>query len=206
MAKSIHNKNTWEEVRKIRAEFTKDNVNDYPYYSGLNEVWDVLCHTIYAGQPYGKTEPIVDRASDEKLAKSPLEAFRYYMDVGIYPPPELLVWLSDAFNHYFMSNGDGEVPLDEVFFGKPKPKVGNGAKQEQKDSYFSSFAMQVSMENMSAKHQNRKPISLEKLATLHFKNKGILIGLIESEDINENEIPDIDNFLRGYRRWKTSDK
>jgi hypothetical protein len=197
-------KNSWEEVRKIRCDFTRDDVDDYPYYSGLNHTWETLCETVYAGEPFGQTDPIVRRDSDELTAKTPLGAFQYYMDIGIYPPPELLVWLSNTFTDYYQ--GMGKLELEEVFFGKPKPALGNAASRKSKESLFRSFSMEISFEGLSAKHQKRKRLSMQALAVNLFKKRGEIISMIEEEALGHVAItdgfPDVETFLRNWRRWK----
>ena len=44
---------------------------------------------------------------------------------GFYPPPEVLFAVHDAFEAYLAA--DGKRSLEEVFFGKPTPKLGNYA-------------------------------------------------------------------------------
>lgn len=44
---------------------------------------------------------------------------------GFYPPPDVLFAVHDAFEAYLAA--DGKLSLEEAFFGKPTPKLGNYA-------------------------------------------------------------------------------
>lgn len=205
MSKSKKNKNNWTELNKIRSNFLKSETEIYPYYSGLNLAWEILANTIYSGEQFGQDEPIVKRFENERLADSPFDAFRYYMDIGIYPPPELLIWLNDRFTEYFM--GFGEVSLEEVVFGKPKPSVGNAAARASRSNFYKRFSYKINLEKLSAKHQDRKPLSMDKLAEEMFLEIEKEAQELDDGSVNSFVSPDIDNFLRGYRRWRNkSDK
>jgi hypothetical protein len=197
-------KNKWDEVRRIRKDFIRDDVDDFPYFSELNHVWETLCQTVYSGEPFGLPEPIIQRDADEQTAETPLAAFRYFLDIGLYPPPELLVWLNDAFTQYYQ--GIGKVELEDVFFGRPKPGVGNGSKRAFDELIYKNFSMAIHLEAISAKHQNRKKLPLAGVAEQLFKKNGELISVIEGDDLNyqifEDNFPDIASFLRSWRRWK----
>ena len=60
----------------------------------------------------------------------PLAQFFDYVESGLYPPPELLLTILDAWRVYREYGGD--LTLEEAFFGKPKPKAGNYAAQAMK--------------------------------------------------------------------------
>lgn len=61
------------------------------------------------------------------ISGTPLGALFYYVEMGFYPPPELLLALSCVFNKYIDSNGD--VTLERAFLGPPIPKSGNYARR-----------------------------------------------------------------------------
>lgn len=50
----------------------------------------------------------------------------------VYPPPELLLALKDLWEIYLAH--EGRLTLEEVFIGKGKPKVGNKAVEEAKET------------------------------------------------------------------------
>jgi hypothetical protein len=60
----------------------------------------------------------------------PLAQFFEYVEDGLYPPPELLLTILDAWRTYRESGGD--LLMEDAFFGGPKPKAGNYARQAMK--------------------------------------------------------------------------
>ena len=106
----------------------EDGERDYDFtYAQLEKTWQKL------SEEYG----VVDRdsmASDEVLS-----SIFYYLEFGFYPPPELLLLLHERFDVYMA--GEGDVSLEEAFFGPPHRKVGNYAARRRSNGLygFSSF-------------------------------------------------------------------
>lgn len=183
---TVNQNNTWEVVRANRAKLL--NSEDFPVLDGLESSWQHL--EDFYNSDAGQT--IIDRREDERLAESPLKAFTYYIELGFYPPPEIMLAVNDCFSVYNMCCG--EIELEEAFFGaRPKGK-GNQAKRSTKGSLFKQFYFHVGFERVKEKNKNLPPKSLAKIAEEFWDND--FLG--ESE----GDPPDIDSFLRGYRRWK----
>ena len=51
---------------------------------------------------------------DIKAAEDPLSEFSYYVEMGKYPPPNIMVDLNEGFLDYFEAKG--KKSLDESFF------------------------------------------------------------------------------------------
>ena len=71
-----------------------------------------------------------DRENADKMAKAPLSALFGYVSVGLFPPPELLLALNDAYESYL--GAGGEKTLEEAFFGPVKKRAGNYSRRAEK--------------------------------------------------------------------------
>jgi len=58
---------------------------------------------------------------------NPFAAAMYHIQMGEYPPPEIMLTILDCWNEYLV-NGD----MERSFLGPPKPKAGNFAKRLHK--------------------------------------------------------------------------
>lgn len=113
----------WKQVNEWHAFLTSDKADDFPLLSGFSEAWEAVesVQTFYG-------KPIVERGNDlERVSSSPLSALFYLIDMGFYPPPELLLSLLDCWEVYMGSAG--RLTLDEAFLGRSVQKSGNYAKQ-----------------------------------------------------------------------------
>ena len=112
------------------------------------------------------------------VADNPISAFTYYLEMGKYPPPEIMVEVMDGFLEYFNSRGDKS--LDEAFFGTKHKKYGSlSYKQDYSLRYFAFewFIFKGEFTSLDdAAEEFLKPIA---------------------EEIDQ------DTFLRNYRRWKS---
>lgn len=116
----------WQLVADWHAFLEEDKASDYPVLDGLNEAWEEI-----APQYQVNGRPIMSRGSTlRNTAASPLAALFYMVDMGFYPPPELLLALLDCWDTY--SAGAGRMTLEEAFLGPPVPKSGNYAARSQK--------------------------------------------------------------------------
>jgi hypothetical protein len=105
-----------------RVAYWQERLKDcdnYPVLEGLESSWQLL-DSMYQG--------VIKRANDDRCADTPLAAFFYYVDMGFYPPPELLLALHDSYRVYAASRGD--ISLEEAFFGPPRRKAGTYANRE----------------------------------------------------------------------------
>ncbi len=156
--------------------------SNYPVLEALEESWKLL--EDYYNNPI---EDAVDRS--RIIQTTPLSAFRYMIEAGIYPPPEVLLALDDCFNMYMAQKG--EVELEQIFFGDKKRGVGNYAAKTYKERAYKHLQIELSI-NSACEHKIQIEVAER------------VIELFKLTD-------DVDSFLRGYRRYinrlkkKTSD-
>jgi hypothetical protein len=114
----------WENCEASYQKLASDEAENYPVLDGLKTAWAEL-ESQY-NYPNGK--PLFERGRAlQKIASTPLAALFYFVDGGFYPPPELLLALYETYEHYMAA--DGEISLEEAFFGPPIPKAGNHARR-----------------------------------------------------------------------------
>lgn len=163
---------------KLKASYVHD---DYPVMSGLEHAWRLL----------EKDYEVVKR--EEHPSDNPISSFEYYVDLGFYPPPEIMMIIGDALRLYF--SGAGQLSLDEIFFGEKHKKTTSFAYRKHKRFKYQFFEMHV---NFSRRNEDTSNLSLEAvmLKVIEETNPSTMAMLGFDPDI------DIDTFLRGYRRWK----
>ena len=112
------------------------------------------------------------------VADNSISAFTYYLEMGKYPPPEIMVEVMDGFLEYFNSRGDKS--LDEAFFGTKHKKYGSLSYKQDYSLRYSAFEWFIFKGEFTslddAAEEFLKPIA---------------------EEIDQ------DTFLRNYRRWKS---
>ncbi len=118
-----------------------------PVLEGMNAAWNTL-EPIY--DLYGKKT--IERG--EKLrhvSNSPLSTLFYFIDMGFYPPPELLLALHDCWDTY--QAGYGHISLEQAFFGNSRQKSGNYAKRN--GARFERMAMRWIFDGLISKGVSR---------------------------------------------------
>ena len=111
------------------------------------------------------------------VADNPISAFSYYVEMGKYPPPELMIDIMLGFNTYLESKGD--ISLDQAFLGITHSKYKSLSFKQQSALKYAEFDRFVYNGDFS---------SLDEAAEF-FLSKIL------------DEI-DQDSYLRDYRRWK----
>ena len=106
----------WERVKTWRERL--ETWSNRPVIASLAQAWAVL------DEHYGD---LIKRADAERVATTPAEALFFYIEMGFYPPPEILLAVADAYGAYIQ--GGGSVTLEEMFFGKPRRKGGPLARR-----------------------------------------------------------------------------
>ena len=126
-------------------------------------------------------------ARDEDVQESPLSEFLYFISVGMYPPPEILLSISKSFELYFQK--EGELPLEEAFFKRPKTGVGNfSARKAEQKKYIVFHQLFVGL--------NKEKKSLEVLAEEYFKGSNELFNWIPKNKQNVENFFDSFVFLK----------
>lgn len=88
---------------------------------------------------------IKDRGDAKRISRSPLGVLFGYVDIGLYPPPEVLLALMERYEAYMQAKGG--MDLEAAFFGKPVQSAGNFAKRSAKRSRDLDIAMRVAIQN-----------------------------------------------------------
>lgn len=163
---------------KLKASYVHD---DYPVMVGLEHAWRLL----------ERDYEVINR--EEHPSNNPISSFEYYLDLGFYPPPEIMMVLGDALRLYFASAG--QFSLDEVLFGEKHKKTSSFAYKKHKKFKYHFFDTHI---NLSRRKKGNSDQSLEAvmLKVLEETNPVTMAMLGFDPDV------DIDTFLRGYRRWK----
>ena len=109
----------WDEVTRCRERI--DAADDDSELAQLDESWRALeaeglvpASARNFDDPHIKTESVLLHAIG-------------CLYMGHYPPPEIMLAISETFDRYMAASG--RLTLEEVFFGKPRPKAGNFARR-----------------------------------------------------------------------------
>jgi hypothetical protein len=127
---------------------------------------------------------------------SPLELFLFEISYGSYPPPEIIMMLAKCFNLYFLA--EGQLSLEEVFFGKVIKRAGNYSMRKARSTNFKEFHYQVIREKQSSKYIGNK-----------FNLEEFTLSYLKICEENEADFPianvtedNIESFIVAYYRWK----
>ena len=111
------------------------------------------------------------------VADNPISAFSYYVEMGKYPPPEIMIDIMVGFNTYLESKGD--ISLDQAFLGITHSKYKSLTFTQQSALKYAEFDRFV----YGAQFK-----SLDEAAEWFLSDM--------SDEIDQ------DSYLRDYRRWK----
>lgn len=143
-------KDLWAPVRAAREQL-RDHEN-FPVLDSLEKSWQTLVEHDLA--------PPDDRYG-ETWSDTPLSELMFLVEMGFYPPPELLLGLADAWHEYLV--GSGKVSLEEVFLGKPNRRSGNYASRNA--SYLNSVHTGFSVQSIRRQHR----VSLERAVEMYLE-------------------------------------
>jgi hypothetical protein len=175
---------TAEAVDKFRkACIEAGDTNNGSGYCDLEVAWRTVANEF------------LHEGRDRQPSDNPLSSLAYYMEMGIYPPPEVLLAISNIFELYMHATGD--ISLDEAFFGKPhKKRTSYASVTHQYFNLYGKFNIYRRLDFFSLIGINVSTTeSLEAQAEAYLKH-------VEQTDLNGFKAPDVDSFLRGYHRWK----
>ncbi|NEZ03780.1 hypothetical protein G4Y73_06410 [Wenzhouxiangella sp. XN201] len=119
MSDNRHDEKLWKRVEEWRERLA--DCENYPVLSALKESWAVL----QEDQP-----EFMKKIHRGRMSHNPIVALMFCIETGEYPAPELLLTMLDCYREYMNEEGD----LERLFFGRPKQKVGNYARQEAKEN------------------------------------------------------------------------
>jgi len=98
------------------------NITTEPSHSSLVKEWEVAMKMLaYSPEDFAIRG---DRPLFETYGDHPLLAFSALVRGGLYPPPELMLWLCAAYTEYL--KGEGGTEIEEVLFGKVEQRRGGG--------------------------------------------------------------------------------
>lgn len=123
----------WDGVQRFHAliERAREDGADLPALESLSEAWSRLGY----GEPGG---PLIERGEAlRRVSENPITTLFYFLELGFYPPPELLLELLESWHHYLGSRG--AITLEEAFIGRPKRGAGNYASR--RSSYRKKLAV-----------------------------------------------------------------
>jgi len=191
--------NTWERVREIREKLLSHKT----VLSEMEDDWQLITQSAAMKLRLEKsvdTKDPLGMRGDEKTSSTPLNAFRYFLDLGLFPPPEILLAIAECFDRYFQA--EGQLELEEVFFSRPRKKrIGNNSAQDARDRLYEAFCFSHSLEHLAKSHQLKNTsddtdtaakslrVALEPTAEKFLRERGLL-------DL------EVDSFLRGFYRWR----
>lgn len=114
----------WKDVEGFRQELQENwalegSDESLPVLTDFEGAWQLLDD--YYGPGFSRTD------ASSRMTDNPLTALFYYVEMGFYPPPELLLALLERWEIYLAYQG--RRPLEEIFLGHPKRKAGNYAQR-----------------------------------------------------------------------------
>lgn len=114
----------WELVRSYRDFInylsTSKDSSGYPTLAMLEHSWNILSNDY----------KVIARDDDEKISDLPITAFMFFIDLGFYPPPEILLAIHKAYETYMTYD---EPSFEDVFFGPPIKRAGNFSARHKKE-------------------------------------------------------------------------
>ena len=169
-----------DSLRLQRSLFECDEWKNYPALASLELAW----------QEYARAQNIIPDLADtrDEESRDALHSFVHNVEFGILPPPETLLLLHDALQRYLRSNG--ELSLDEAFFGKPHKK--NSSYAMAWGSNYEKM-MAVSLHVAISQISSKKMTQLDAVETM-------LTAFHQDYDT------DPESLLRSWRRWRNANK
>tara|TARA_B100001059_G_scaffold233135_1_gene272543 strand:- start:979 stop:1464 length:486 start_codon:yes stop_codon:yes gene_type:complete len=88
------------------------------------------------------------------IAEHPLAALAYCLEAGVYPPPSVLIQIAETYKGYI--HKQGEISLEDAFFGKPVKGIGNYAAKKAKFRDATMLHMMVQLETLTVDANKRR--------------------------------------------------
>ena len=113
----------WDEVQGWHDYLRDHYADDRPMIDSLSIQWEAIRDsTGMSDEEYGRGLHL------RRTADTPLSALFYFIEMGFYPPPELLLGIADTWQRYM--RGGGALTLEDAFFGPPRKGIGNHAARK----------------------------------------------------------------------------
>lgn len=184
----------WKSVEHWRAEIQNNSSAPISKHKGLNiqrateggpgnESLNRLENAWQQCKEFNEWPGIKNRDAAKVVGRSPLSALFGYIDIGLYPPPELLLAALQCFDRYM--DAEGSLSLEEAFFGKEVQGIGKFSSRQAQRQRDLGIAVEMAI-------YNRDGLSDEKAAemiSLDFERKGVQLGVDRIKEIANTEAP-----------------
>lgn len=171
--------NTIEYASKYRkatkAAYELDSLSELV---GLEATWKLIEHE----------NPMLGEDREKDDFDSPLDSFRRNVDMGFYPPPEIMLSILRCFDLYFAYGG--HKSLDEIFFGEPHKKKSGAAFSEAQWLKYTTFQILY-----ASGHESLDSVVLPGKSLVEKADLFLRLHKLDRSEV------DPESFLKGYRRW-----
>jgi hypothetical protein len=144
-------------------------------------------------------QTIAEHGTPVKTFEDPLDNFEFppvdivgdfltWIDAGMYPRPEVVLGMAEAFHDYLDSKG--EAKLEDVFFGTSRQKSGNYSARLDKDNPHLWFSIWMDIK----RRESDVFISEENLAESFLQSDHAIDAGITEKDVY--------TFLKAHKRWE----
>lgn len=192
--------NSWKRVEEIRAMLHTDTSN-YPWREAVEDLWKEVS--------FAQNDDICRVDREDTSGHTPIDNLISCVERPRYPPMEVIISITEAFQVYMLAGGDLE--LEDVLFGARKKGVGNYSARRAKEKSYTDFdhyvcfgGMFEDTEEAKAAHQK---MSLEDKAIEYLAfGRNPVFAKSHGAKPDYNNMSDPESYLRGYRRWKRTTK
>lgn len=167
-------------LKVYRAFFQTGTWEDHIFKRPLEEAWQSYAHS-------QKVKSDLAQERDNKK-RDAFDSFVTNVQFGILPAPETLLIMAEAMQKYLQGNGD--ISLDEAFFGR---------KHKKNTSYAMSFG---------SNHRLMQKVSLWIAAHKIGNNKTSQLNVVTKllQEFGDDYDTDPETLLRSWRRWRRQTK
>lgn len=163
-------------LKVYRAFFQTGAWEDHILKRPLEEAWQSYAHS-------QKIQPDLAQKRDNEK-RDAFDSFVTNVQFGMLPPPETLLIMAEAMQKYLQGNGN--ISLDEAFFGR---------KHKKNTSYAMSFG---------SNHRLMQKVSLWIAAQKIGNNKTSQLNVVTKllQEFGDDYDTDPETLLRSWRRWR----
>ena len=175
--------NTLDQIKEIQQTLLDHSSSTPGNILSLENSWQLLLKEYNINR--------VEKIDEREEILAPFSSFRYWVGLGFYPPPETLLAILNCFETYMIL--EGKLELEEIFFGKKKPGIGNYSARLHREKIMKHFHAKWQLDKTS-KGNSKTQSELAK----EFIERFNLLSC--------NEEDYVDSFLRQYRRFVEKNK
>lgn len=167
-----------KELKRQREYFAGNEWENNPFSNPLEKTW----------RDYADRQSLIPKLAEHRDSekRDAIDSFVNNVDFGILPPPETLTLISKALRSYLNANGD--LSLDEAFFGR---------RHKKNTSYAMSFG-----------DHSQLMRKLSFVIEMHKRNNQKISQLKAAEflleELHEDFDTDPESLLRSWRRWRNA--